>query len=250
MMTKEQQILSACTERLRDWQAEEKSYILQHQHLIEKLVSWYKSHRSNGCWTAANLLFIRQLKDKSMQSFPQQKYDCIVIDPPWFYRLRNQDKTHRNRIPYPPMKTEDIVNLPIPDLCEDKGAVLWLWTTNNHMPEACTCLQAWEFTLKTILTWSKVTKSGNVRIGTGHYLRNSSEHCLLATTGKVPSFSHRKKLTNQSTILRAQRREHSRKPEEFYHLVEHFCEGSKLELFARQQREGWDSWGNETDKFG
>ncbi len=61
MKTKEQQIFSACTETIRNWQAEEKSYILKNQNLVEKLVSWYKSHRSNGCWTAANLLFIRQL---------------------------------------------------------------------------------------------------------------------------------------------------------------------------------------------
>ncbi len=185
-----------------------------------------------------------QLKD-----FPQQKYECIVIDPPWFYKLRNKDKTHRNKIPYPPMKTEEIIDLPIPSLCEEKGAILWLWTTNNHMPEACTCLQAWGFTLKTILTWEKVTKSGKSRIGTGHWLRNATESCLLSTRGKVQSFSHRKKLTNQSTILHAQRREHSRKPEEFYQLVEHLCDGSKLELFARQERHGWDAWGNEINKF-
>ena len=184
-----------------------------------------------------------------LKDFPQQKYHCIVIDPPWFYKLRNKDKTHRNRIPYATMKTEEILQLPIPDLCEEKGAILWLWTTNNHMPDACTCLQAWGFTLKTILTWEKVTKSGKSRIGTGHWLRNASESCLLSTRGKVSSFSHRKKLTNQSTILRAQRREHSRKPEEFYQLVEHLCDGRKLELFARQERHGWDSWGNETNKF-
>lgn len=184
------------------------------------------------------------------KDFPQQKYGCLVIDPPWYYQLRNKDKTHRNRIPYPPMKTEEILNLPIPDLCEDKGAILWLWTTNNHMPDACACLQAWGFTLKTILTWEKISKAGRTRLGVGHWLRSSSEHNLLATRGKVPSFSHLKRLTNQSTILHAQRREHSRKPEEFYSLVEHLCEGSsKLELFARQQREGWDSWGNETNKF-
>jgi len=61
MTTKEQQIFSACTEKLRDWQAEEKSYILQNQNLIAELVSWYESDRSHGCWTAGNLLFIRQL---------------------------------------------------------------------------------------------------------------------------------------------------------------------------------------------
>lgn len=178
-----------------------------------------------------------------------KKYQCLVIDPPWYYQLRNKDETHRNRIPYPPMSIDEILNLPVPELC-DPEAVLWLWFTNNHLVEAAQCLQAWDFTLKTVLTWEKIAKNGKTRMGTGHWLRNSTGHCILATKGKVKSFSHLKKLTNQTTILHAPRREHSRKPEEFYALVEHFCPGSKLELFARQQREGWDSWGDEVGKFG
>ena len=177
------------------------------------------------------------------------KYDCIVIDPPWFYTLRNNDKTHRNRIPYPPMKIEEILKLPVPSLCNESGSVLWLWFTNNHVIEAVKCIEEWGFSLKTILTWEKVSKKGTPRIGTGHWLRNCTEHCILAVKGKVSSFSHSKTLTNESTVLRAQRREHSRKPDEFYVLVEKLCPGSKLEMFARQEREGWDSWGNETTKF-
>lgn len=141
------------------------------------------------------------------------------------------------------------MQLPVRDLASDRGAVLWLWFTNSHMLEAAKCMEHWDFTLKTILTWEKISKSGKTRIGTGHYLRNASEHCILATTGKIASFSHQKTLTNQSTILRAERRQHSRKPEEFYSLVESLCKGNKIELFARQKREGWDSWGDEIDKF-
>lgn len=180
---------------------------------------------------------------------PNKTYNSIVIDPPWFYQLRKDDKTHRNRIPYPPMKIEQILALPIPDLCDKQGTVLWLWFTNNHMIEAADCIRHWGFELKTILTWEKVSKAGTTRIGTGHWLRNCTEHCILATKGSVTSFSHSKKLTNEPTILKAPRREHSRKPEEFYALVEHLCEGTKLEMFARQQRKGWDAWGNEVDKF-
>jgi N6-adenosine-specific RNA methylase IME4 len=182
-------------------------------------------------------------------NLPRKKYSCIVIDPPWFYELRKDDNTHRNRIPYPPMKIEEILKLPIPALCDEKGTVLWLWFTNNHMLEASSCIQHWGFTLKTILTWEKISKKGTTRIGTGHWLRNCTEHCILATHGNVTSFSHSKKLTNEPTILKAPRREHSRKPEEFYSLVEHLCEGTKLEMFARQQRKGWDTWGNEVNKF-
>ena len=190
-----------------------------------------------------------RIGDESALSLPAQKYGCIVADPPWAYRLRSDDESHRNRLDYQTMNQEEILALPIPELA-DFGCVLWLWTTNNHMADACHCLDTWGFELKTILTWVKVTKAGNVAIGTGHWLRNATEHCLLATRGKVSSFKHLGTLTNQSTVIQAPRREHSRKPDEFYTLVEQFCSGSKLEMFARQKRSGWDCWGNEVEKFG
>lgn len=180
----------------------------------------------------------------------QGHYQCIVIDPPWFYRLRSKDKTHRNRIPYQPMRTEEILALPIPELCGSNGCILWLWFTNNHMIEAAQCLQTWGFELKTILTWEKVTKDGTkTHLGVGHWLRNSTEHCALAVRGNVKAFSGRT-LTNESTILHSPRREHSRKPENFYQLVDKLCPDiTKLEMFARESRDGWDCWGDQADLF-
>ena len=180
----------------------------------------------------------------------QGHYQCIVIDPPWFYRLRFKDKTHRNRIPYQPMRTEEILALPIPELCGSNGCILWLWFTNNHMIEAAQCLQTWGFELKTILTWEKVTKDNTkTHLGVGHWLRNSTEHCALAVRGNVKAFAGRT-LTNQSSILHSPRREHSRKPEQFFELVEKLCpDMTKLEMFARSSRVGWDCWGDEALKF-
>ncbi|MBC1224521.1 adenine-specific DNA methyltransferase [Nostoc sp. UCD121] len=180
----------------------------------------------------------------------QGHYQCIVIDPPWFYRLRSKDKTHRNRIPYQPMRTEEILALPIPELCGSNGCILWLWFTNNHMVEAAQCLQTWGFELKTILTWEKVTKDNTkTHLGVGHWLRNSTEHCALAVRGNVKAFAGRT-LTNQSSILHSPRREHSRKPEQFFELVEKLCPDiTKLEMFARSSRIGWDCWGDEALKF-
>ncbi|MCC5633866.1 adenine-specific DNA methyltransferase [Nostoc sphaeroides CHAB 2801] len=180
----------------------------------------------------------------------QGHYQCIVIDPPWFYRLRSKDKTHRNRIPYQPMRTKEILALPIPELCGSNGCILWLWFTNNHMIEAAQCLQTWGFELKTILTWEKVTKDNTkTHLGVGHWLRNSTEHCALAVRGNVKAFAGRT-LTNQSSILHSPRREHSRKPEQFFELVEKLCpDMTKLEMFARESRVGWDCWGDEALKF-
>ncbi len=108
------------------------------------------------------------------------------------------------------------------------------------MRDAFRVLDAWGFVEKTILTWVKN------RIGVGNWLRGQTEHCILAVRGN-PVVN----LTNQGTVLHAPVREHSRKPEEFYEFVEGLCPGkSRLELFAREQRDGWVCGGAEAGKFG
>jgi len=127
--------------------------------------------------------------------------------------------------------------MPVAEIA-DENAILWLWTTNAHLRVAFDVLEAWGFEYKTLLTWVKD------RMGTGEWLRGQTEHCMLAVRGK-PVFLH----GNHTTVLNARRREHSRKPDEFYALVEHTSHGSKLELFARETRNGWRAFGNSTGKF-
>jgi N6-adenosine-specific RNA methylase IME4 len=165
------------------------------------------------------------------------RFNVIVIDPPWRYGKRAEDITHRGRNPYPDMDLAAIEALPVGARAE-KNCVLWLWTTNAFMREAYTCLDAWGFEPKTILTWAKD------RMGTGDWLRGKTEHCLMAVRGK-PIVT----LKNQTTLLEAPLREHSRKPDEFFALVESLCPGTKLEFFAREQRKGWQAWGAETEHF-
>jgi len=180
----------------------------------------------------------------------ESQYNTIVIDPPWHFNLRADDQSHRNRIPYRSMSLAQIKALHIPTLVDNNGCVVWLWFTNTHLIEAAQLLMHWGCTHKGILTWEKVDKSGKTRLGTGHYLRNCTEHCAIATIGKVPAFSNTSDLARSTpNILKAERREHSRKPDEFYALVETLCPGKRLDMFARQRRSGWDSWGDETDKF-
>lgn len=165
-------------------------------------------------------------------------FRVIAIDPPWQYDKRPDDVTHRARLDYPPMTIEAICALPVAELAEE-DCVLWLWTTNAHiLREAPRCLDAWGFREKTILTWAKD------QMGVGDWLRGQTEHCILAIRGR-PVVN----LTRETTLLTAPRREHSRKPEEFYALVEALCPGSKLEMFARAPRKGWASWGAETARF-
>lgn len=182
-----------------------------------------------------------------------KNYQTILIDPPWPYTLRKKDKSHRNEVTkhYSEMTEESILSLPMADYADPSGCALWLWTTNNHMGFAHQCIEHWGFTQKTILTWVKVTKDGSrPRIGVGHWLRNCTEHCILATRGKLTSFSYTTTLGNTSTVLMEPRREHSRKPEGMYRIIEQLQPtSSKLELFARHSRDGWDQLGDQTKKF-
>jgi len=169
---------------------------------------------------------------------PGGRYRVIAADPPWPYEKRAEDPSHRATYDYPSMSIAAICALPVPTLAEE-DSILWLWTTNHHMEEAFGVVRAWGFEQKTILTW------GKDKFGTGDWLRGQTEHCLMAVRGHSVVT-----LTNQSTLLRGPVRAHSQKPEAFYELVEGLCPAPRyLELFSRQQRPGWDSWGNDADKF-
>lgn len=168
---------------------------------------------------------------------PDSSFDVIVVDPPWKYAFRSEDASHRAVNLYPEMTPKEIADLPIPKKAS-KNCILWLWTTNGFMREAFDISDAWSFQVKTILTW------GKSKMGLGDYLRGQTEHCLMCIQGK-PLVN----LTNQTTLLLAPSREHSRKPTEFFSLVESLCPGSKLEIFAREPRPGWQAWGAEISKF-
>jgi N6-adenosine-specific RNA methylase IME4 len=163
-------------------------------------------------------------------------FDVIVVDPPWPYEKRSGDITHRGACPYPTMSLEEIRALKIPAASD---CILWLWTTNAFMREAFTLLDAWGFQEKTILTWFKDS------MGLGDWLRGKTEHCILAVRGKPFHV-----LTNQTTALQGPRREHSRKPDEFFALAELISpHGRRLEMFAREERPGWTSCGAEMGQF-
>jgi N6-adenosine-specific RNA methylase IME4/ParB-like chromosome segregation protein Spo0J len=164
---------------------------------------------------------------------PQGRFRVIVADPPWAYDNRAADASHRAANPYPSMTIEQIKAMKVADMAHE-DCILWLWTTNAHLPHAFEIVRAWGFTHKTMLTWVKNS------FGTGDWLRGQTEHCILAVRGR-PVVT----LTNQSTIVRGLLREHSRKPEQFYALVESLCPGSKVELFQRTPREGWAGHGDE-----
>ena len=178
-------------------------------------------------------------------------YKLIVIDPPWQYHLRETDVSHRGRCPYPSMSDEQILSLPIGSIAHTDSYLL-LWVTNNHLPLGFSCLNYWGFEYRSIFTWVKTTKASTeenpkASIGIGHYGRNCTEHFLVATRGKPGCFTNHG-LTNIPNTIFASRTKHSEKPPEFWTVADRLAEklnGSRIELFARTRREGWDSWGAE-----
>lgn len=176
---------------------------------------------------------------KSSHDAPIGLFHVISIDPPWPYEESDENSYdpygRRAANPYPEMKLDQIaqLNIPAADDC-----VLWLWTTHKFMKYSFSLIEKWGFEDKAILTWAKD------RMGLGRWLRSKSEFCIMAVKGN-PVIN----LTNQTTVLTAPLREHSRKPDEFFSMVNDLCVGRKLDFFSREKREGWDQFGNDVGRF-
>lgn len=162
---------------------------------------------------------------------PQGTFNVILADPPWQYDLQKRGSTLGH---YQDLSVNEICNLK-PSSSED--AILFLWATNPKLPEALQVMQAWGFIYKTNLVWVKD------KIGTGYYFRGQHELLLVGVKGSigVPEEQNR-----PSSVLNSARQEHSKKPTEVYELIEKMYPNRQyLEFYARNQREGWTSWGNE-----
>lgn len=178
---------------------------------------------------------------------PNKKYDVIYADPPWSFKVWSKDtgSGRSAEAHYTTMNLEAIKALPIADLAKP-DCVLFLWAVGPQIPEALEVMKAWGFKFKTIgFTWMKATKQGKPFMGMGYWTRANAEICLLGTRGKP-----KRKARNVPQAVFEPLREHSRKPDCVPARIEALIEGTdRIELFARTSREGWDSWGNQTEKF-
>lgn len=190
---------------------------------------------------------------KSLADFTSgKKYRTIYADPPWQF----QNKTgkvapeHKRLTRYGTMTVEEIGQLPVSELAADGGAHLYLWVPNALLPEGLMVMKAWGFTYKSNLVWEKTRRDGQPDgRGVGFYFRNVTELLLFGvrTKKKNETFRTLQPARSQVNLLRAMKREHSRKPDEFVRLIEQCSSGPYLEMFARGVREGWDMWGNQAD---
>lgn len=180
----------------------------------------------------------KQVEDieNSVMDKPNGLFDVIAIDPPWNYGTQFNASGRRVANPYPEMTQEQLkaIEVPASDNC-----VMFLWTTHKFIWDAKELLDTWGFEYRSMLVWDKQ------KIGMGDLLRMQCEFCLIGIKGK-PVFRDNHSVRD---IISEPRREHSRKPEGFYSLVDSLCVGRKLDYFSRERREGWCSYGNDTEKF-
>lgn len=171
-------------------------------------------------------------------------YSTLLADPPWRFDSRSGkiSPEYRWLLRYETMTVEEIAALPVPDLMED-NAHCYLWVPNALLPQGLEVMEAWGFRYKAMLVWAKRRRDGGPDgRGVGFYFRNTTETILFGVRGKLRTLNPGRRQVN---IIETMRREHSRKPDELYPLIEACSPPPFLELFARYPREGWTSWGNE-----
>jgi len=172
------------------------------------------------------------------------QFATILADPPWQFQNRTGKMApeHRRLLRYPTMELEEILQFPIPRLAASR-CHLYLWVPNALLSEGLQVMRAWGFTYKTNLVWYKVRKDGGPDgRGVGFYFRNVTELVLFGVRGSMRTLKPGRTRVN---LFSTRKREHSRKPDEIYELIEQCSPGPYLELFARFRRDNWAQWGNE-----
>jgi N6-adenosine-specific RNA methylase IME4 len=188
---------------------------------------------------------MHELANRSLQSFARGwTFETVLADPPWRFQNRTGKMApeHRRLARYETMTLDEITELPVAQRVSD-GAHLYLWVPNALLGEGLRVMDAWGFTYKTNLVWYKVRKDGGPDgRGVGFYFRNVTELVLFGVRGSRRTLAPGRRQVN---LFAQRKREHSRKPEELYDIVESCSPGPYLELFARHAREGWHQWGDE-----
>ena len=178
----------------------------------------------------------------------RRRFATILADPPWQFvnRTGKIAPEHGRLARYPTLKVDEIAALPI-EKAATPTAHLYLWCPNALLPEGLAVMKAWGFAYKSNIVWHKVRKDGGSDgRGVGFYFRNVTELMLFGVRGKnARTLAPGRRQVN---LLATRKREHSRKPDEQYDLIESCSPGPYLEMFARGVRKNWTYWGNQADE--
>jgi N6-adenosine-specific RNA methylase IME4 len=176
-------------------------------------------------------------KDLKQPEFPNNKYRVIYADPPWAYNDKCENGAIQSRGAnevYPTMSLDEICTLPIEDLSQD-NAVLFIWVTSPLLEDVFSVINSWGFEYKASFVWDKIKHN------MGHYNSVRHEFLLVATKGSCTPDN----IKLFDSVVSIEKEKHSEKPKEFYNIIDTLYMGNKIELFARNKIDGWDSWGNE-----
>lgn len=187
--------------------------------------------------------------DDFRKSVGNKRFNTILADPPWQFQNRTGKMApeHKRLSRYETLRLDDIKSLPVAD-CLSDTAHLYLWVPNALLPDGLAVLNAWGFTYKTNMIWYKIRKDGGPDgRGVGFYFRNVTEMILFGVKGKNARTLQPGR--SQVNIIPSRKREHSRKPDELYKIIEGCSPGPFLELFARGARKGWSVWGDQSEEY-
>jgi N6-adenosine-specific RNA methylase IME4 len=173
----------------------------------------------------------------------------ILADPPWQFanRTGKMAPEHKRLARYSTLTLAEIKDIPVQLACADQ-CHLYLWVPNALLPEGLEVMSAWGFEYKTNIVWHKIRKDGGPDgRGVGFYFRNTTELLLFGIRGKLRTLSPGRRQVN---VLKTQKREHSRKPDEIYSIIEACSPGPFLELFARGRfNPNWTVWGDQSEAY-
>lgn len=178
-----------------------------------------------------------------------KKYSVIYADPPWEYKESGGGNRGTAGLPYNTMATKEICELPIKNIANETS-ILFIWATFRKLEECLKVINSWGYIYYGLaFDWLKTTSNGKPCYGMGYYTRQNNEICLIGVR-KNPKNRIKPQDRSVSCVLMSERREHSRKPNEVREYIEQICgDVNRIELFSREEFEGWDAWGNEVGKL-
>lgn len=181
----------------------------------------------------------KEFLPREAPDLPDGIYDVIYADPPWKYDFAPHKQGYKIEQHYPTMELEEICKLDVSSICAD-DSVLFLWATAPKLSQAGAVLEAWEFEYKTHAIWDKEKIVARGGWKSGYWFLGRHELLLVGTKG---NFSPPNKDLLEQSIIFEKRTKHSKKPIKAYEIIESYFPGHKyIELFAREQRDGWDIW--------
>lgn len=187
--------------------------------------------------------------DDLLEEVGKKRFSTVLADPPWQFQNRTGKMApeHKRLSRYPTMTLQEIKELPVEAIVRDT-AHLYLWIPNALLADGLQVMEHWGFTYKTNLIWYKIRKDGGPdRRGVGFYFRNVTEMILFGVRGKNARTLQPGR--SQENIISSQKREHSRKPDEQYKMIESCSPYPYIELFARGPKKGWFTWGNQAQDY-